>query len=460
MASTNYYIDNSIAGGNGLSPASAYASLSSVAWADGDVAWVRRTHVECANHDSAIFATWSLLSFARVAAAVGWPDSGDPFYDRRPAAGTSAGWDGETPATEAYSTFGYKFPTICGSTTNQNTCPIIGLGFTVANLCFNQLGTSQTFSVRQAVRQSYVNNCLFVRSYSVFNQIPSGASFASMEKFIMPYSTTTGVVFADAGPFDWGHWVVPAVSQNTGPLLNLTTGGSRIKILEIQSNSVALLFGGSAGANILTYNYIQRCVGILPYAGVSSPGQLFSSTGPRTIIDDYYGQGPLYYAGDGKPSWRGNTSLEAMHNGKRSMMFETKSIAAGDHNFHIDLIRYPMIRAMVSVVSGTQINLLLPVYVGSTAVVSLNGIAVKAAMIAAGCRGQQMTDPNSGIIAGSLTNWTGSLVAGGSAWLLKFKFTPTETGWVPFEVYGPEISQANSGTNFKHYTLFSEPYSV
>lgn len=463
----DWFVDANTTTGNGTDPASPYASLSSITWADGDIAWVRRTHVECANYDRTVFPVHTLTTFTKAFAIVGWPDSGDPFHNRRPARGVTVGWDSDLPATNVYSLYGYKFPTICGSATSTTTCTNMGRGITVANLCINQIGSYNGLPIRILASEwrNIWDNVLFTRSNSVFSRFAASGLPQQMDKVIIPCSEASGTGLLDNTGYEIGHLVLPSQTViGNGGILRSTSQIARIRLLENQSNSVCNFFPANLAPTgpFVASNIIERAVGIEPLFNIAT-GDNTSQNDARCVVDDYYGKGPRVWNDEnGKMCYRGCSSAEAMHNGKRAVYVSVKSVGTlrqwlfGDHNFT------PIMRSYVSVTSGTTITLQLPVYVGSAAlstVMSVNAFGFRTNLLAAGCKAQ-VTDTKSGVVAGNVSSWSGTFISGGSAWLLRFQFTPAETGIVPFEVFLPQWTQATSGVGFPCNALFSEPYSV
>lgn len=87
---TDFYYDPDLpTNGDGSTPAAGFNTLLSVfaTMLPGDVLWCRRSDTSYV-----ITANWQTVSGINI---VGWPKVGEPYYDERPSAGTSAGWDAD-----------------------------------------------------------------------------------------------------------------------------------------------------------------------------------------------------------------------------------------------------------------------------------------------------------------------------------------------------------------------------
>jgi hypothetical protein len=146
-----------------------------------------------------------------------------------------------------------------------------------------------------------------------------------------------------------------------------------------------------------------------------------------------------------------------MHNGSRAFNFSVSSENAANLNYQAPIWRLAAMRKHFQVTSGTAANFRIPIYADSTGVFSLSGGLMQARLNARGTKAQFNT--KSSMLVGSPTLWSGSFVAGGSAYLWEVKFNPQETGLVALEVYMPPVTQATSGQPLVAYMLMSEPYS-
>jgi hypothetical protein len=459
----DYFVDMSAGGGgNGLSPASAFLSMQSIPWSNGDRAWLRRTHIETLEHGNVYFDIRTVNGQNVITSVIGWPEVGYPLYDNRPAAGISAGWDADEPATDIYSVYGYKFPLLTGSTANVTNATLVGRGVYFVNIGFNQAAASDLLPCKfYSGFAAFMNNVLPTRGFGPTGQNPPASNNwpRYAQKLIWPLSTAVGNALSTAAIFRYNHLVLPPQAVvGDGGLFPAGLQGNEIDLLENQSNSVTYFIDNNAvNIGVQAVARIGRAVGIKPTGGVASLAYGPNIGGVRFACDDYYGEGPVFYNGPNQINTRATTSLEAMHNGSRATYVDAKSVSGASQQFGFN---YPMNATLfkaVSVVSGETITFELPVYIGSTAVFSMDGIGAPHMMLQA--KGVCPMLPFT-VEPGSSSLWSGSLVAGGSAWIARYRFTPTETASVQLKVTLPAVTSATSGGNVESYMLFSEPYSV
>lgn len=460
----DYFIDAAAGGGgNGLSPGSAYTSLRSVVWSNGDIAWLRRTHVESFASTDVPVSQTNASGFAHFTAVVGWPDSLDPFFERRPASGISAGWDSDLPATAIYSVHGYKFPTLSSSNATAATAVPHGSTVCFANLALNQLSTGNQAIFRRLGTHPIVSNVFICQSFSVYGGRGSSAQFPIVaDKLIWCYSVSNNNFLTNNDQVFIDHLVIPPASQ--GAFACPVNGGgaiSYIGVLENQSNSISYFgnaFNATDGQNEQAVVRVRRAVGIMPFSGFSDNVAGSSFRYGSIVCDDYFGLGPNHARGGGNISYRLANSIEAMHNGARALFVRVGSATGLSIGFGaLDHI-VTVMRKLVTVTSGTPVTFAVPVYVDTTAVFSVNGFTAPVARLLAA--GGKSVFPAT-VSPGSPGLWTGSLAAAGSAWILRYNFTPRETGQVPLDVEMPRMTNATSGASVPiGYMLMSEPHSV
>ncbi len=460
--SNTWYVDGAQVGGNGTDPASAYASVLSIAWADGDKAWVRRTHNESLAPAVNVGLVNSALAFSRWSHLIGWPDPTGEFYDIRPAAGVSAGWDADEPGTLPYSLFGYKFPMLTCSVNNATG----GVGFFghVANFYLNQRPGNTHFmwrNVRSYTYYSRMSNIMPVTSTDMY-----GGATTMQDDLLGPYgkvilitsfSSTTVANFQ--GHVSVEHLVVGSLTASLGGLFATTSAFVQVKLLENYSNSVGYLCNPGNDFStefIAAPAYIERCVGIQPYSGFSKISG--TALGTEMGVGDYFGAGPRR-DGNGRPNWRVGSSTEATFSGDIAGIMFVNSVAVGAHFRSGELRFRHQIKSYFDVTSGAGITINVPIYVDSTAVYSPAGGMLEAHLLARGTRSRYAT--NSSVIAGNAAAWVGSYCVGGSAYIFSAVFTPTETNTqVPFIVNVGPITQASSGAQAVMYALFGKPYKT
>ena len=454
-----WYVDANQVGGNGTHPASSFPSVLSITWAPGDRAWLRRTHYETLPDSATPGPNFVLDTFARFAHVIGWPDSGDPFFDERPAAGVTSGWDADVPSTSVYSVYGLKFPTL----NNSNNAAASGIslprGAIMANIAFQNSGgpTFTAWRDRTDFQNVMLDNVIILSAGGATTRIAQALEL----RFGKMWMVSTGAP-GTSGLFTSGvyasHLVLHDLSVVSGGMFRGTTFNGRIDHLEIRTNSVDYLATAMGGIisnlPVLTNLSIGRCSGSAPYSGDALRVGLSGS--PLIAVDDYFGTGPRIINAS-KPGTFFCSSVQGMHNGSRVLNFSVSSENAANMNYQSPIWRLPALKKYFQVTSGTAANFRIPVYADSTGVFSLSGGLMQARLVARGAKAQYNVKSN--MLVGSPTLWSGSFVAGGSAYLWEVKFLPQETGLVPLEVYLPPVTQATSGQPLVAYALFSEPYS-
>jgi hypothetical protein len=100
-----WFIDHLATGtGSGDTPADAATNVQSFFFAAntaslafGDKIWVRRTHVSSVMSLAAALGrpSWSANSLNPLGWIIGWPKTGEMFFDARPSSAISAGWDSD-----------------------------------------------------------------------------------------------------------------------------------------------------------------------------------------------------------------------------------------------------------------------------------------------------------------------------------------------------------------------------
>lgn len=454
---THYYVDQAAAGtGDGTSPTNARTHISGVSsFADGDMIWIRRTHVESDNNNVNIGADFRTY---RRAFFIGWPSSGDPFYDSRPAAGVSAGWDSDHAATGVYSVFGLDFPTLSCSGATAPTGLIVRPGNVFANICFNQIQNAPAVSPLQSVNSlAYLDNIIFLNQFGVTGQVAINAMAFSARFGTLHIADNIGGLRA----IHARQMIVHSLSSVNSGLLwgqNANNNQHYIDHLINYSSSVSHLVRANDGFYSITAPWgiiIGRASGVQPYSGaVNPPAATTNCAAAYVRIDDYYGAGPRI-TGHSGVQCRLATSAEAMYNGARTVLMQISSIGATVFHYGdmFDMTR--PIRAFISVTSGTPVGIGVPCYVDSTAVLSLSNGLMIGHLQCLGSRPIFITASN--LIAGSSSLWSGTFAAGGTAYSAVMTVTPIETGLFPFEITAPTRTESSQAIA---YALFGRPWSV
>jgi hypothetical protein len=292
--------------------------------------------------------------------------------------------------------------------------------------------------------------------------VNAGSFNSTREQFFgkvwLPTSTANAAITMGTNWVE--HVVIPdggVIGAIIGPYV--TNQNLRIGLVENECQSVGVFFQRPGAASGVMFDGVQvdRAVGVAPVNGITSGGPSNISFNSWWAINDYFGRGPAWGAAYNQPIHFMATSAQAMHNDTRVMVSDVRSIAATLQAYGQSNAGRPLWRSLVSVTSGTQVVMRVPYYVGSTAAFSA-GNAFQGRLLARGC-GVKPADQAS-TFAGSYDNWSGTYIAGGSAWLTDFAWTPEETGDVIFEVCAPPVFQATSGNGKTGYFLTAEPYSI
>lgn len=457
---TNYYIDAAQVGGNGLSPNSAFASLTSVPWAAGDRAWMRQTHQEIITRSTWIGPSFAVNNWSRLTHLIGWPTSSlDPFWSERPIDGRSAGWDADLPATFVYSVYGLKMPLLVGSSQvgfiQSNFC-------IVANMAYSNSGGANTtgpaFASGTNEVRGHDNIAWFFAGGPITRWQTAPAGRIGKLTLVVSGSNASGAIPNDKNV---NHLVIHSLSVWSGGLIKPANNFS-VGVLENQSNSIDYMFDPT-GSNWSTQAYIvstiRAVVGIQPYSGAVRPASAsgnnyFSGIG----IDDYYGQGPRIIGG-AQGDIRITTAVEAYHAGRPSMIMQVQSVAANIQRYGpgVGPDRLIAMKKHFDVVSGTPITIRIPFYVSSTNIMSLSAGNVRAMLDVRGKNADWAVQSN--VLVGSAGMWTGSLCAGGFPLYFDATFYPTETrNKAVLNVEFPWLTQATSGQPLNGYILMGEPY--
>lgn len=462
----DWFVDKSIVGGNGTDPASAFASVLSITWSPGDLAWVRKTHTEqltnsqflgCGSPSSPGTNQWFRV--------IGWPSSGDLFYATRPARGVTVGWDSDVASSVPHDVFGYNWPTIVGSSNSAVVGILAGYQTGIYNFAFHNVaaggGAAPLYTGLGDIRDHVLDN-VFISIGSDGGGGPFGANVfnAMIGRLIICGSTTTNVKMIN-GAANIRQLEIHSRAMIGGAASGIVDCQATCDIANIinWSNSISYLFSTNNTNHRETgwapppIGHIGRITGVRPYSGYHAAEGNFTSD---LRVDDYFGEGPIVFGGG---LTRVLSSGEAQHNALSAIQFSVQSHTAGTNfQYNDGRQRWPNVRKFFNVTSGTTLTICVPVYVDSTAVFSLFSGLVRGYMPLLGWQGSACNSGNT--IAGSYTNWTGSLIGGGSAWLWTNTFTPKETGTFPFDLHFGAWLTANSGDRISGSVIFGEPYSV
>lgn len=455
----DYFVDKSQVGGNGLTANSAFASITSVPWAaaGGDRAWVRQSHQETITRSTWVGPTHDQDSYSRVSHVIGWPTSLDPFYDERPTAARAA-WDADLPATFVYSVYGLRMPLLVFS---SNAGIIGGRQSVLANIAFSNSGGASTAGptfVNDRENLWGDNIAWFYQGGPLLRWAAGPSTLNRIGKITLVVSDAVGNS-AGAVPniLSIEHLVIHSASIYGGGFLSVQ-GPGQIGLVENQSNSVDVMFRGvSAGwSDFNNFGlYIRRICGIEPYSGDITQGA-FAKGFLGSVVDDYYSRGPRIVGGAAGAA-RLVSSAEALHDSKRVFRWDVASIQATQQFYGRGPNRVLLEKKQFAVVSGTPITIRVPIYVGSTNVMSLANGTIKAMLDVRGKNSDYAVQSN--ILAGSAGMWSGTAPVGGTPYYFDATFLPAETkDDAMFNLRLGTITQATSGAGLIGYTLFGEPY--
>ena len=463
----HWYVDSTVAAGNGADPSSPVISVLSIALAAGDYMWVRRTHDETiANSATPGQFHFPNAQEARIAHVIGWPNSGDPFYEQRPSAGRTP-WDGDTAATVQATSFGLNLPTLACSASGS-TGIMFGLGTIMANFYINNLQAATAFALRPLAdsdgvfARGYITNVMFTRQSGMYQGITTGLAIPAGKITLACSQTGITASFIPAERFrNVAHLVIHSLSvcQSGGIFESAPASGKRFGVVENWSSSISFLG--------IDTNYTESCIPqdcvidrVIGVEPIDSRiiGHSNNQQYNPIVVNDYFGRGPGILAAPEHIRGMLATSADAMFGTNRAWRWDVFSVAATDQNYLAGTNAQPFMRKFFSVTSGTTVTIALPVYIGSSEVCSVGNHNFRFHLLAKRCMPRVNVD--SGILVGSYTPWTGNLIAGGSAWLFTSSWVPGETGVVPFDAWFSGVTQATSGLGRIGYALFGEPYTL
>lgn len=456
---TDLFIDASATGtGSGDTPANACTQIiNNSLMVAGVRAWVRRTHVESGNGGN---LGPNINDFVKNHRGwiIGWPSSGDPFYEIRPAAGISAGWDSDHSALGIYTTYGLDFPTICAS--GNLVGPTLTYGTVLANMNIDQLSANGAFRTLTRARPSaFMENVAFTCQQGPVTSMQLDFVDAHMGRM---WLISSGAGFGTNNDFYIDELIVHSLTTNSGGLMLRPNANvmHQINLLVNYSSSIDFLFFDQGGtmfdrAQIMN-GIIGRVCGVKPYSGAFLPTINGFAYDEAYRIDDWFGEGPMIGSKWG-PRVSLAASADAMYNNARALFITVQSWNHTDQAVGARaMFTYPM-RKLFDVTSGSAITVYVPIYVDSTAVWSLSAGDMKMRLRAAGCGGTIITSAH--VLPGSTTFWGGAKLGGGVAYHLVNTFVPTEDASVPLEIFLPVLTLSEA-IGYGGYMLWGEPWAV
>jgi len=441
----NWYVDSAATGTNsGTSPANAAWNIRSLTFngpVPGDDVWVRRTW--CATANNFIGRSgWNPNSVSLIN-IIGWPSSGDPFYDARPIEAISAGWDSD-PAP--FTNVPYPYFSNSRGTGAIALFQAGNRGFHVTNFAIVSSNAQSGITLGPEVGQSYGK--LFLWNHRL--------STADVEEIVLCTSTNeTNGVFQDivnvgrlhvtqscnitTALFDNGVWVGEVWNDCTSvaALFTRTTGNAPANVGVVRGNPFNFgdSFEGFEGANT---KYIPAHI------------ENWFGAGPRRLSAGLGGY-TTFVANSVTASYSGVNSA-----GANATAMIVKSMNAGVQSM-IDMVGLGhsfggAAKDTWIAQSGVTYEATLPVYITRATCVDAfkNGF-----MQAAGAASKF---ERLGVIPGTPARWQGQSIGAGSAYLMRFRFTAFETGTV--HLGGWPGTFVNPQTSYVHVSPFFEVATV
>lgn len=421
----DWYVDSSATGTNsGTSPTNAAIDINSLSFGAsvnwGDRIWVRRTMPWQANSFVCQRSGFNQSSHAPLE-IIGWPSSGDPYYEDRPAAGASA-WDADAAL---YSNL--PWPVLATSGTNGQAMFTLAAGHFLSNFLF-------VSSIALSRIVAFENN---------FGSNPQGATRAGKLAFLNVHPRCTNAMYADevtycmsglastngCGIGSMRRFVVTQSCVGEPLFSNEINIGDYINL----SNSIAFWAVNSG----LNERYLGGFIGNISGNDVTNPDRPFATVaadGYRTPfpVGNYLGRGPaIIHWSFGGLNMRAAVGSTAVYSGGPTTQIAPNSYGnANDSeigNYNYDDI-YEHIGQAISVRSGTRITakfFFKHVGVGSLEANRLGWIQLTG--LGGGRKTLSQQTASGGIYAGDNALWTGTSVAVGSAYYGQGIWTPTET---------------------------------
>ena len=424
----DWYVDSSAVGTNsGTSPTDAAIDINSLTFggqvAFGDRVWVRRTMNWQGNSFLCGRSGFNAFSHSAIE-IIGWPLSGDQYYENRPSAG-QAPWDGDAA----------QFTGLPGFVISTSGTGITGPGLTLrAGLFITNWTIISSIALS---RFSAFGNDFPIMSHvgkmGMLNCQPRGSSDGTMhfdEVIYCGSGTTANMGWAK--PATFGRFTVPTSYVGEAPLFI-----DQICIHEFVnlSNSITCIAVNSSLSDRYHSNFIGTCVGTTP---INEPNQAIGAGTFKSsiMVGNYFGNGPaLLGVYRGGVNLRIVTGSTGVYSGARATFLNVNSgitTANADMKYLADgrLLNEEHAGRWMDVKSGTNITV-QGFFFSMGAMGSLDQSPTGWMQIAGRGMGRKRVDTKTvsgGIYPGCKDLWTGTSVQVGSAWEMKYKFFPTETG--------------------------------
>lgn len=415
----NWYVDSAAVGTNsGDTPANAAWNITSLTFAaasagvaPGDFVWVRRTWCSTAG----IFigrSGWNVNS-QPLMYIVGWPNSGDPFYDIRPGEARSAGWDADAAP---FTNVPYPYFSSSRAALQIPVFQSNNRGFHITNFAWVASNALSRLSFGQEVGQTY-------GKWFIWNHLFTSGDAEDIT-YCTSHAETTGT-FIDECYINRLH-----ITQSC----NITTGlfGNIIYIGEVfnDCNSVNAFGVRRTGACPANVGVVRGN----PFTSDDAiDGFAASNTRYQSIhVENWFGAGPRRLgAGLGGYTTFVANSVTASYSGVNSAGANATAMQVRSSN--------PGVQSMLDfqgganqyggtvfdtyiVQSGVTYEATLPLYITRASCVDAfkNGFL----QVAGGASKIERTH----VIPGTPARWQGqSIGAAGSAYLMRFQFTAFDT---------------------------------
>lgn len=382
----------------------------------GDRVWFRRTSQASMVPSSAFWGRSGWIRTDKQGWFIGWPRSGDPFYDVRPGDARSAGWDADV---NTYVNTDINWAVWIHSGDPHPSAPTIGWG--MANLCIQQVGG--------ATSRLRANSAADIPKRSLHYINTANTALMNVDGITITHSHGNSLIT----PIGGGK-----ITLSGSTMINTAVfpegAGFAIEELIINTNSVQFFHSNNINAANGGYRAeINRVSGNKPWGGpINTSSNRWNSI--PIIIYDYYGEGPFILMGAG---WsQANympSSAHAQVNSMRCLSVIDVVAQGGTNYVSIPARGYGEFnqanadaRALVNVTSGVPIHVRWPLLNNGSMNFDPVTTGVPVQMIVRGPGGRTLYINS--LAAGAVTSWSGASVSAGSAWSADFSWTPTATG--------------------------------
>lgn len=431
----DWYVDSSAVGTlSAQAPADAHIDVFSFFAADsmqiGDRIWVAKRYFKDAPHSANLYKlTTRGKDDAGKVQLIGWPNSGDPFYQARPAAGISAGWDAHTQA----SSFGQGDMFTLTNSSGASGGIDVREGQGHYNICFVDSSASATskWGMNIGVDDGIdFDNMFFV------GRAPKGESMYGFGRVRLVYHSAVNRPIIN--PVAIREFEVMSQSVISSLLDEDTAARLDIGRLIISTSSLNYLFERTAATtNKPTSDKIIDSIrGNKPNLGDVEPNATREDSPIGIMVGDYYGEGPKIMSTLGETVVRVGTVSELAYSASQATLLtgsgSTTQDGYGQENVALIAVR------VFSPNSGDSFSVEWPVLTNQSSIQNPN-LRLPHFSTMYGNSAPNFTEISSqNIAAGSLDNWSGSLkTANSSAFILVGSFTAVNDGDVAIGLYLP-----------------------